>query len=295
MVQLAAFPKCYVEEICSGKIPLFDWIKMATELEPDGLELYSGFLKSYDSKYLSKLRDFIAEHGFQIPMMCYSPDFTIREKRMWQKEVEKQKEIIRVTAELEGKFCRVLSGQKRPDVSEDEGVKLVVEAIQLCLPTAEEYDVILVMENHYKDSFWQYPEFAQKKDVFLKIINQIDSPYFGIQFDPSNSIVAGEDPIDLLQAVKYRVKTMHASDRYLEPGTTLEELEQSDGAIGYSEKLHHGVTGKGLNDYDKIFSILKEVNFQGWISIEDGMNGMEEMKESMLFLKRMREKYFGDK
>ncbi|RKY71862.1 MAG: sugar phosphate isomerase/epimerase, partial [Candidatus Latescibacterota bacterium] len=50
-----------------------------------------------------------------------------------------------------------------------------------------------------------------------------------------------------------------------------------------------------LNDYDKIFSILKEVNFQGWISIEDGMNGMEEMKESMLFLKRMREKYFGNK
>ena len=294
MVKLSAFPKCYVEDICSGKISLFDWIEMATELEPDGLELYSGFLESYDSEYLSKVRNSIAEHGFQMPMMCYSPDFTLKDVNRWQKEVEKQKEIIRVTAELEGKFCRVLSGQKRPGISEDEGVRLVVEAIQSCLPVAEEYDVTLVMENHYKDSFWRRPEFAQKKHVFLKIVDQMDSPYFGIQFDPSNSIVAGEDPIDLLQAVKHRVKTMHASDRYLEPGTILEELKQSDGTIGYSAKLLHGITGKGLNDYDKIFSILKEVNFHGWISIEDGMNGMEEMKASLLFLKEMRKKYLED-
>jgi sugar phosphate isomerase/epimerase len=42
---------------------------------------------------------------------------------------------------------------------------------------------------------------------------------------------------------------------------------------------------------DEIFSILKETQFQGWVSIEDGMNGMDEMKESMLFLKMMRKKY----
>jgi sugar phosphate isomerase/epimerase len=225
--------------------------------------------------------------------MCYSPDFVRADRKIWHEEVEKQKKVIRVTSELGGKFCRILSGQKWPDVTKEEGVKLVVEAINSCLPTAEEHDIILVIENHYKDSFWKYPEFAQKKDVFTKIVNQIDSPYFGIQFDPSNSIMAGEDPIDLLQAIKHRVRTMHASDRYLEPGTPIEELTQSNGTIGYPDKLHHGVTGEGLNDYDKIFSILKEVNFQGWISIEDGMNGMEEMKKSMDFLRNMRKKYFG--
>jgi sugar phosphate isomerase/epimerase len=86
--------------------------------------------------------------------------------------------------------------------------------------------------------------------------------------------------------------SMHASDRYLESGASLEELKQSDGTLGYSPKLKHGVTGKGLNDYDAIFKILKEVGYNGWISIEDGMNGMEEMKESIEFLKKMRQKYF---
>ena len=71
------------------------------------------------------------------------------------------------------------------------------------------------MENHYKDNYWQYPEFAQKMDVFVEIVEQIDSPWFGVNYDPSNTILAGEDPLVLLERVKHRVVTMHASDRYL--------------------------------------------------------------------------------
>jgi sugar phosphate isomerase/epimerase len=89
-----------------------------------------------------------------------------------------------------------------------------------------------------------------------------------------------------------RVVTLHASDRYLEAGATLEELRQTDGTIGYFAKLKHGVTGRGLNDYDRIFAILAAAHYQGWVSIEDGMNGMDEMKASIDFLKCMREKYF---
>jgi sugar phosphate isomerase/epimerase len=85
---------------------------------------------------------------------------------------------------------------------------------------------------------------------------------------------------------------MHASDRYLEAGANIDELRQSDGTLGYSSKLKHGVTGKGLNDFDTIFRILKENNYQGWVSIEDGMNGMEEMAESLAFLRMMSQKYF---
>ena len=52
------------------------------------------------------------------------------------------------------------------------------------------------------------------------------------------------------------------------------------------------MTGKGLNDYDAIFRILAEHNYRGWVSIEDGMNGMDEMAESLAFLRRMSAKYF---
>ena len=116
--------------------------------------------------------------------------------------------------------------------------------------------------------------------------------YFGVQYDPSNATVAGDDPLDLLEHVAERVVSMHASDRYLVPGKTLDDMRQSEGTLGYSPHFLHGVTGQGLNDYDAIFSILRDVGFDGWVSIEDGMNGMEEMQASLDFLKRMRAKYF---
>jgi sugar phosphate isomerase/epimerase len=131
-------------------------------------------------------------------------------------------------------------------------------------------------------------ESLQKQEVFLAVLDAIpEREYFGVQYDPSNAIVAGDDPVALLESVADRVVSMHASDRYLVPGASLEELRQSDGTLGYSPRLRHGVTGKGLNDYTAIFRILAQHAYEGWISIEDGMNGMDEMAESLAFLRNM--------
>jgi sugar phosphate isomerase/epimerase len=77
---------------------------------------------------------------------------------------------------------------------------------------------------------------------------------------------------------------MHASDRYLKTGT-IEDLRKEEDSVGYASRLSHGVVGKGMNDYDAIFSTLHSAGFQSWISIEDGMNGMDDLRESVRFLK----------
>ena len=296
-MQISAFPKCYLDDICVHKtMSIFDWIEKSKPLGAEGLEMYSGFFESLDDAYIDRVGGAIRAAGYAMPMLCYSPNFTNPDPDARKREVAKQAEMIRVTRRLGGRgaACRVLSGQAYPDVGVAQGVEWVVECIRAVLPVAREYDIVLAMENHFKDGYWQYREFAQKKEVFLRIVNAIDEQkYFGVQYDPSNALVAGDDPIEVLQAVKHRVKTMHASDRYLEPGFKIEDMRQADGTFGYPKGLTHGVTGKGTNDYDTIFRILKSVNYQGWISIEDGMNGIDEMKESIDFLKRMRAKYFG--
>ncbi len=293
MILISAFPKCWIKEISSGRMSLFKWIESSQELDCDGLEMYSEFLQSHDSAYLGRVRQRIEELGMCMPMMCYSPDFTVPQANGRKKEIEKQQEMIRVTAELGGKFCRTLSGQWRPEVSLEQGLEWVVDCIEACLPTAEKCGVDLVIENHYKDDFWKFVEFAQKKDIFLSIVNRIDSEHFGVQYDPSNALVAGDDPIEVLEAVLGRVKTMHASDRYLLPGTSLEDMRQADGTLGHPRGLVHGVTGQGLIDYDAIFTRLDRIGFDGWISVEDGVNGMDEMKASVDFLRSMRNKYGG--
>jgi sugar phosphate isomerase/epimerase len=228
-------------------------------------------------------------------MLCCSPDFTQPDEEGRKRAVEHEIRMIEAARRLggPGTVCRVLSGQRYPQVGREQGIEWVAACIKAILPAARECDVVLGMENHYKDGFWRYPEFAQKKDIFLEILGRVpERRYFGVQYDPSNALVAGDDPVELLRSVAGRVVSMHASDRYLAPGASLENLRQSDGTIGYSPDLCHGVTGKGLNDYDAIFQILADSGYRGWISIEDGMNGMDEMAESLAFLRRQCARYF---
>lgn len=288
--KLAAFPKCFLDDIVVHQtMTMFDWIEMAAALpHVSGLELYPPAFESHDAEYLQRVRDALDAHDFAAPMMCASPDFIKRERRERQAEVEKQQAIIDVVAALGGETCRVLSGQRQPDVARADGVAWTVEAIHSLLPYAESRRVVLVMENHYKDGYWQYPEFAQAKDVFLEVIGQIDSPWFGVNYDPSNALIAGDDYIEVLEAVQDRLVSMHASDRSLEGGT-LEDLRRfdADPLQGYAPFVKHGVIGRGLIDYNRIFSILRSVNFNGWISIEDGQDpavGMEHLRESAEFL-----------
>jgi len=274
-----------MNDLCvTRSITLFDWIELAASLGVDGVEMYPGFFESFEAEYLKRVKMHLAEHRLEAPMMCASPDFTTRDVQARQAEIEREKQMVDVTAELGGRFCRVLSGQRRDDVSRAEGVRWTVESINSLLDHAASRKVVLNMENHYKDGYWRYPEFAQDLDIFVEIINQIDSPWFGVNYDPSNAIINGEDPLEVLAAVKHRVVSMHASDRYLASGT-LEDITQQDGSLGYAKNLKHGVIGKGLNDYDAIFSTLKAEGFDGWISIEDGENGMDELRESVSFLR----------
>jgi len=294
-LKISAFPKCYLEQIARGQMSVFDWIEMAKQLDADGLEMYEGFFTSFENNYLDRIGEAIQSAGFAMPMLCCSPDFTVPDSGKRKREIERQADMIRITRRLggPGAVCRVLSGQRYPEVAWEQGKEWVLEAFSEVLPIAQEHDIVLGMENHYKDGFWKYPEFAQKMDRFVDIVNAVGNrEHFGVQYDPSNAIVAGDDPIELLTKVADRVVSMHASDRYLTKGATLDQLRQSDGTLGYSANLVHGVTGKGLNDYDAIFRILAEHGYRGWVSIEDGMNGMEEMAESLAFLRRMAERYF---
>jgi sugar phosphate isomerase/epimerase len=294
MPRLAAFPKAYMHALCKdGSMKLAQWFELAATLPIDGLEFYAGFLEMADEAQWPVFRQQVSDLGMTIPMLCCSPDFTHPDETFRAAEIAKQKRWIEMTHALGGSYCRVLSGQKRPELSIQQGIRLAADCIEACLPYAKQHNVTLIIENHYKDDFWEYPEFAQKMDVFCELVEAIQHPSFGVNYDPSNAYLAGDDPIELLKRVSHRVVTMHASDRYLIEGT-LEDLRREEGgAAGYAKRLRHGEIGKGLNDYDAIFSELRRVGFDSWISIEDGVDGIDQLRRSAEFLRRKIDEHWG--
>jgi len=273
---------------------LREWVDLAAPLGLDGLEYYSGFLELADATRWAEARRTAESRGLVIPMLCCSPDFSHPDADFRRQEIEKEKNWIRMAATLGAGYCRVLSGQRRPELSRSQGIALVIECIEACLPEAETCGVTLVIENHYKDDFWSYPEFAQKMDVFCELVELISHPRFGVNYDPSNAFLAGDDPLELLRRVKDRVVTMHASDRSLVSGTLEDLRREENGAEGYVKRLRHGEIGKGLNDYDAIFSTLRGAGFDGWVSIEDGVEGMDQLAASVKFVRAKLQQHWGE-
>jgi sugar phosphate isomerase/epimerase len=290
--RISVFPKCYFDELVDGRMSYAGWIRDAATLGGEGVEHYDGFFRSLAPADVDPIVRLMEETGQASSMLCFSPDFTHPDAGERRRQVERQRAAIDLTVRLGARHCRTLSGQRLPGLTRDEGVARTLDGIRRSLEYAERRGVVLCMENHYKDGTWRYPEFAQAEDIFLEIVEQIDSPFFGVQYDPSNAVVGGYDPIRFLEKVRHRVVTMHASDRYLAPGATLDDLRTADGSAGYAAVLRHGETGKGINDYDTIFRLLAEVRFSGWISVEDGMNGLDELGRSAAFLKGKRAQYF---
>lgn len=275
-----------MDQLCiEGTMTVREWIELAATLDIDGLEMYFGMIGLKDPEQWPVIRKIAADHDLQIPMMCASPDFTHPDPVFRKQQIDLEKYCIDMTAALGGQYCRVLSGQRRPEVSREEGIQYTVDCIEACLPHAKACGVTLIIENHYKDNYWQFPEFAQHADVFCDLVSRIHDPNFGVNYDPSNTILAGEDPLMLLERVKQRVVTMHASDRYLVDGT-IEDLRKEEDSVGYAKRLRHGEIGKGMNDFDAIFSTLKGVGFNGWISIEDGVDGFDQLERSVAFLRQ---------
>src|SRR5262245_13321856 len=267
-------------DLVEGRMSLLQWIELAGGLDLDGVELYPRFFASLDAAYLERVRQALADHGLRMPMLCNSPDFTQPDPEARAREVRTTRRMIELTAELGGRYCRVLSGQNRPGLDPERAFSWVVDSLRALLPHAEAAGVVLVMENHYKDGLWLHPEFAQSHERYLAILDAV-GPALRVQYDPSNAIVAGEDAYALLDRVLPRVATVQASDRTFEGGV-----------------LRHGVIGRGLNDYDRIFGTLARAGWDGWVSIEDGdgatvEEGLANLRESAAFLRGKLARHFG--
>lgn len=295
--RLAAFPKGFFDAIVDGQMTLFEWIELAARLELDGLELYPRFLTSDDGGYLTRVRLAAERHGLEIPMMCHSPDFTRLDPDERQRQVERTRVMLRVTAELGGSYCRVLSGQSRPGLREAETLEWVIDCLWELESAARACGVVMCLENHYKDGLWSYPEFAQSHARYLRILDAVDSPWLCAQYDPSNALIAGEDQYALLDRIVPRIATMHASDRFLDSLTPPPPAEAAQ--VGYAQALKHGVVGEGQNDYGRILKTLAAAGYDGWISIEDGEGptveiGLDNLRLSVSFLRRLIEVCFGE-
>lgn len=178
----------------------------------------------------------------------YPPQETTEEERA--ERLEKMQRSIRFCAQLGCKYWVIhpimpfgveeLGTEKEADTWE-----LNLAFMRKLLETAIKYDVTICLENM---PFRQFSISTPEK--ILKFVKEINDEHFRICLDTGHvSVFAGQSPADALRLMKDDVKVLHIHDN---SGKGDEHLAPYSGVIDWEDFAH----------------ALKEIDFQGVVSLE---------------------------
>ena len=234
------------------KFPIEKVIDEAVKLGVEGVDILHVQMQSEDNKYIQELKRRAYLNGIAFTCLSIHQSFVSPDKEFLKKEIEHTKKCIELAAKMAIPCMRLNSGRWNtiqsfddlmknrgvepilPGYTEDDGFKWCVDSIQQCIPTAEEYGVLLALENHW--GLCSTPEGQ------LRIYKEINSPWLGILMDTGNFL---ENPYSKLEMIASYASFVQAKTYY-------------GGGVWYELDL----------DYKRILEILKKVNYQGYISLE---------------------------
>jgi len=234
------------------KYPIEKVIDEAAKVGVEGIDILHRQMEGEDNAYIQRLKKHAFVNGIAFTCLSIHQSFVSPDKEFLAKEIDHTKKCIELAARMGIPCLRLNSGRwgtiKSFDdlmkargmepvlagYSEDDGFKWCIDSIQQCLPTAEQHGVLLALENHW--GLCSTPEGQ------LRIKKAIDSPWLGIMMDTGNFL---EDPYSKLEMLAPYTNFVQAKTYY-------------GGGEWYSLDL----------DYKRIISILRKVNYQGYISLE---------------------------
>lgn len=158
----------------------------------------------------------------------------------------------------------------KPDWMNDEFAHQVMKyTLTKALITANRHKVSICIEPH--------GIYTNTAEGLMRIVNLVDSPWIGVNWDTGNSYLAGvEDPYDGLSAVRDRVLHIHAKDISMKQST--EERGTVNGtAVGCA-------CGEGVVNWDKVIEIMEPIDREIFLSVECGQ--IDEAERSIHFLEK---------
>jgi len=234
------------------KFPIESVIDEAVKLGVDGIDILHRQMDSEEKNYIHKLKRRAFENGIAFTCLSIHQSFVSPDKDVLTKEIEHTKKCIALAAGMGIPCLRLNSGRWNtiksfdelmknrgvepvlPGYTEDDGFKWCIDSIHQCLPAAEEYGVLLALENHWG--------LCSTPGGQLRIKKAIDSPWLGLLMDTGNFL---EDPYEKLEMIAPYTSFVQAKTYY-------------GGGEWYTLDL----------DYKRIIAILKKVNYRGYISLE---------------------------
>ncbi|NND31489.1 MAG: sugar phosphate isomerase/epimerase [Saprospiraceae bacterium] len=260
------------------KVSIHEVIDRAARLGVEGVDILHRQMDSEDRDYLMSIKQKAFVNGIDLISLSIHQDFVdpLAEER--QKAIDHTIHCIELAYQMGIPCIRLNSGRwgtiksfddlmanrgEEPPIEgydAEDAFAWCINGIQACLAKARECGVLLALENHWG--------LTRTVEGLLKIVTGVNSPWLGVLMDTGNFM---EEPYDKLEALAPFTKFVQAKTYY-------------GGGEWYTLDL----------DYDRIFQILKDANYLGYVSIEfEGKAPADEGVEKSVSLLRevLKKKY----
>jgi len=252
--------------------PIEYCIDQAAAMGFDGVEILHIQMTSEENSYLQNLKKRAFGKGLDLCGFSTHQGFVSPEKSVRQENVDKTIHQIDLAYKMGIPTMRINTGRwgttksfdtlmenrgiepPLPGYDDEDGFEWVIDSIKQCLPKAAERGVVLGLENHWG--------LGRTPEGVLRIVEAIDSPWLQVTLDTGNFL---EEPYDDLEKLAPRAFLVQAKTYY-------------GGGKWYTLDL----------DYQRIADMLKEYNYQGYISLEFEGNDppAEGVKQSLKMLRK---------
>jgi len=240
------------------KVPgsLTEKFKAVKDAGFDGIEMNAPGMDVDETKLA------IAESGLPVDGTVNSTHWDIRhtdpDAAVRAKALESLQTAIRDTHAVGGHSTLLVVG-KGSDGNEAEIWKRSIENISLAVPLAAQLGVQIVLENVWNQFLYDHKgDHTQTADKYVKYVDELNSPWVGMQLDIGNHWKYGSmgDWIRQLGKRVYKLDIKgynRAEDKW---------ARISEGDI----------------DYADVRKALREINFYGWVAAEVGGGDATELK-----------------
>ena len=234
------------------KLSIEECIDLAADAGFDGVEILHVQMTDESNGALQRIKQRAFRNGldlcgFSTHQSFVSPDVDVR-----QANIEKTQHQIELAYAMGIPTIRVNTGRwgtiksfdelmankgiepRLPGFTDDDGFEWVIDSLEKCLAKAEECGVVLGLENHWG--------LGRDAEGVIRIIEAIDSPWLRATLDTGNFLER--------QVEQYRMLAPYAA--FVQAKTYF------GGGTWYTLEI----------DYDLVASILRDVNYSGYISLE---------------------------
>jgi len=224
-----------------------EFLDFAKRLDVDGVSLETCFLPSLDDGYLKELGAKLKEYGFDTVFAWGHPNGL--ERGLNPEAYEEMKRLIPKTKLLGTDVMRITGSafDWRHENHRDHIARLV-PMFKEATKIAEDNGVKLANENHVDYT----------SDEMLEMLEAVDSPNFGINFDTGNFLRLLDDPVKGMEKLAPYVFSTHIKDLKLHPTASPSDWYYFCGVP----------VGFGLINNYKLAELLSKAGYKGFLAVE---------------------------